>query len=578
MEEFDIHKYFEIFRRRRVSYLVTFAALLVVTIYVSTTWSRYRSTATLQIAQPTIPQGMAAPIGSDPSVLIQALAGQQIEQIERSVTSTASLVDIITKFNLYGGTKAKAPLADLAMGMHNQIKVKLVESQLTSPGTAHSGNNAPPALAFDLSFTYGNPLIAQKVTNELVTRFLDEDLKRRHSETQETVKLLDSQIADLESEMTEQESKISSLREKSPDSRPEVLALNQQAVMSTFMNLQSVETELSAVDKSRANLRAQMAGVDPYSRVIADGQVLTTPDIQLKALQAKYATMAGQYGPDHPDVIKLRHQIEGLQAEVGNKSADSAELQAQIASLRTNLAAASKTYGPDHPDVKSLQAQLTTAEDSLARLPTSTAHDEVKKDADNPAYLMLRAQLEASEQQYISLQTQRDNLKKQYAQYQRNVTQTPVSERELASLLRDNESAQLRFRELKEKRQAAQINAQMDEDRTGARLSVVDQPELPTKTAPSRFMLFVAGLVVSLGGGFGGVIARELLSRSVNGSHALTDIVGAPPLVVIPHIATREERLFQRKLRLYMAGGTVGVLVLAIVAYDQFIQPLDTLF
>ena len=578
MEEFDIHKYFEIFRRRRVSYLVTTAILLAISTYVSLGWSRYRSTATMQIAQPTIPQGMAAPIGSDPSLLIQALAGQQIEQIERSVTSTASLVDIITKFDLYGGAKGKVPLADLAMGMRYQIKVKLIEAQLTTPATAHSGNNVPTGLAFDLSFTYGNPLIAQKVANELVTRFLDEDLKRRHSETQETVKLLDSQIADLEAEMSEQEAKISALREKAPESRPEVLALNQQAVMTTFMNIQSVETELAGVDKSRGNLRAQLAGVDPYSRVIADGQVLTTPEVQLKALQAKYATLAGQYGPDHPDVVKLRHQIEALQQEVGGRSPDSAQLQAQIANLRTNLAAASRTYGPDHPDVKALQAQLASAEDTLARLPAATPHDELKKDADNPAYLMLRAQLEAADQQYQSLQTERDNLRKQYAQYQHNVTQTPASERELASLLRDNESAQLRFRELKEKRQAAQMNAQMDEDRTAARLSVVDQPELPTKTSPARFQLFLVGAVLSLGGGLAGVIGRELLSRSVNGTRDITEIVGAPPLVVIPHIHTREETVQRKRMRLWLAGGTVGVLVLAVFAYDQLVRPLDTLF
>ena len=579
MEEFDIYKYMNILRRRKVSYFVTALLLFFLTLYLSTTWSRYKSTATLQISQPTIPQGMAAPIGTDPSQLLQALANQQIEQIERAVTSTASLVDIITKFNLYGGALQTVPLADMAIGMRTKIKVKLVESQFATPASARTGRASDvPGLAFDLSFTYGDPLTAQKVTNELVTRFLDEDLNRRRAESQETIRLLDRQIGDLEKEMSDQDAKISALRETAADSRPEALGLNQQAMMSTFMNLQAVESQLAEADRNRGNLRTQLAGVEPYSRVIAEGQVLTTPQVQLKALQAKYATLSGQYGPEHPDVVKLRHQIEALQQEVGVSSPDTAQIQAQIGDLRTNLAAATKTYGPDHPDVKALQRQLAAAEDQLSRAASPTQHDAIKRDADNPAYLMLIAQLDATEQQYKSLQAQRDNLKKQYEQYQRNLVKTPATEREMAAIVRDSDSAQLRYRELKEKRQSAQMSAEMDQNRLGARLSVVDQPALPTQTSPPRFLLFLAGTILSLGGGLGGVVVREMLSRSVNGTSDLIEIAGEPPLVVIPYIVTRDERQSKRKLRRWIAIGVLVALVLGLVAFDQFVRPLDTLF
>ena len=585
MEEFDVYRYIDIFRRRKISYFISVLILFGLTVLVVSNWSRYRSTATLQISQPTIPQGMAAPIGTDPSQLVQVLADQQIEQIERAVTSTASLVEIITKFNLYHEALKTAPIADVAVAMRKRIKVKLLESDFASPAVGSGSHsvggaaNEPPGLAFDLSFTYGDPLTAQRVTNELVTRFLDEDLNRRRAESHETVRLLERQIEDLGKEMAEQDAKISVLREKAPDSRPEALALNQQAMMTTFMNLQAVEAQLEEADRNRGNLRTQLASVEPYSRVISDGQVLTTPQVQLKALQAKYSTLAGQYAPDHPDVVKLRHQIESLQQEIGAATPDTAHLQAQVSDLRTNLAAATHTYGPDHPDVKALQRQLAATEDELARVPGPTSpQNAVKRDADNPAYVMLTAQLEALDQQYRSLQTQRDNLKKQYEQYQRNLVKTPATEREMAALLRDSDSAQLRYRELQEKRQSAQMSAEMEQDRLGARLSVVDQPALPTKTSPSRVMLFLAGTVFSLGGGLSGVVIREMLSRSVNGARDLTEIAGEPPLVVIPYIVTREERLKRRQRLRWILGGVVIALALAVLAFDQLVQPLDTLF
>ena len=51
------------------------------------------------------------------------------------------------------------------------------------------------------------------------------------------------------------------------------------------MTLQTLDTQLAANQGTIGNLRAQLANVDPYSRVIADGQVVTTPAVQLKALQ-----------------------------------------------------------------------------------------------------------------------------------------------------------------------------------------------------------------------------------------------------------------------------------------------------
>jgi len=579
MENFDIHHYLEILRRRRLSYGITTACLLALTIFVAATWSSYRSTATIQVNPSTIATGMTAPLGMDASQVVQALADQEIQQIQEVVTSTSSLVDVITKFKLYSAALKKIPIADVAIAMRKKILVKILETNFSN--AAAQSRPTPgqlSAIAFDVSFTYGDPLTAQKVLNEIVTRFLDEDLRRRHAQTQETIKLLDSQITELENSLAEQEKKVGAFRGRFAESRPESLLVNQQAAMTTYLNLQAVESQLASVEKSRGDLKAELAGVEPYSRVISEGQVLTTPAIQLKALQAKYVTMAGQYGPDHPDVVKLRHQIDALMQNLGSLDPDTALLQAKINDIKTNLAAAEKTYGPDHPDVKSLTRQLDAAEDDLARAPTPTIHQEIKRDADNPAYLMLTAQIHSADQQYQALNIQRDNLKKQYEQYQRNVALTPATEEENARLSRDYDNAQLRYRELKEKRQTAAMNEKMEEDRLDSRLSVVDAPDLPHKTYPSQLILFLAGTMVSIFGGFGGVIGAEMLSRSVHGVRHVTSMVGAPPLVAIPYITTKMERVTLKRRRFQVAGGVAAVILVALVVIDQFVVPLDTLF
>lgn len=86
------------------------------------------------------------------------------------------------------------------------------------------------------------------------------------------------------------------------------------------MNLQNLDSQITANEGTQGSMRAQLATVDPYSRVIADGQVLTTPRIQLKALEAQYSTLTAQYGPDYPDVVKARHQIAALKAQINEKN------------------------------------------------------------------------------------------------------------------------------------------------------------------------------------------------------------------------------------------------------------------
>src|SRR6201999_1546287 len=93
---------------------------------------------------------------------------------------------------------------------------------------------------------------------------------------------------------------------------------------------QTLDSQLTANEGTEGSLRAQLAVVDPYSRVIANGQVLTTPAIQLKALEAQYATLTAQYGPEHPDVLKAKHQIESLRAQIGSKNGKSANDVAQL--------------------------------------------------------------------------------------------------------------------------------------------------------------------------------------------------------------------------------------------------------
>lgn len=541
MEELSLQDIFRVLLRWNKRFLFAFLVLFIITIFVALRLSNYRSTATVQIELSTIAQNII----NNPNESVTTLADQRINQIQQKVTSLESLAQIIKKFNLYPDNIDSVPIASLTDMMRSKINLTLISGTIANPAAAQKQTAEQlSAIGFTLSFDYKDPQLAQQVTDELVTRFLDEDLKIRRTQTKETSEFIATQIASMEKSMAEQEKLIADFRSKNGESGPAALIFNQQAIANVTMNIQSVEAQITNNEGLQGTLRAQLATVSPYSRIVSDGQVYTTPEIQLKALETQYATLIGQYGKEHPDVLKLRRQISALKSQVGSSSSvKSGELQSKIVDVQTNLVAAKNTLGDNHPDVLALQRQLKNLKDTSAKTPKQDSlEDSIKNDADNPAYIQLATQLVSAKEQHKSLIVQRDELVNQRTKYEKAVATNPSIEQELSQLSRDYENAQARYRELKEKKMSADLNEQLEVSRKGQRLVVTNPPEASSHTQPRRSLIVLAGLMVSVLGGFACVVISEFLTQTVYGAKHLASLVGVAPLVIVPHILLESEK------------------------------------
>lgn len=204
----------------------------MVAILVAFRWSNYRSVATVEVA---LPEVATALINQDMTASPEVMADLRISYLQQKVLSTGSLVEIITKFNLYADARSRRPIADIAQSMLNDIRVDL----LSSSASGENRHQIARRLRFMISFDYGEPLLAQQVTNEIVSRFLDEDIKQRQSQAKETTAFLASQIKTLESSLAEQERKMADFHTQYGDTRPDALAFNQSAMTSLMMNMQN---------------------------------------------------------------------------------------------------------------------------------------------------------------------------------------------------------------------------------------------------------------------------------------------------------------------------------------------------
>lgn len=536
MEQLNVGDYIAIWRRHKAAYFLTAIAILSAAVSFAYLWPpKYRSTGTIQIEQPDIPQDVLATGPNDFDAAVAAFVDQRIEQIHDRITATPNLIDVITKFNLYADQRDHMPMSAVVKKMQDSIVLDLRSSDLANPSAAqHLNARQLSAIAFTISFDYSNPLVAQQVANELISRFLDEDLKQRHDQAVATSAFIDDQIKQLEGQLSEQEKKVKDFQEQHQGTRPEDLPFNMQMAASSDQNVNNLMMQMQTLDRQRGDLQAQLSSTEPYSRVVDDGQLLTTPSVQLKAMKAKLAALQGQYGPAYPDVISMKKSIAALQAQVGNTSDG----------VKGNVGS---------------QGEI--------------------KDADNPAYIMLTYQLKSMDQQYKTLAQQLTDARNQKALYEQRVAQAPAVASQFAALNRDYDNAQLRYRELKEKQMGANMNQQLEQDRKGERLTMIESPDLPSSPRmPPRKIVLALGVLMAGAGGFAGVYVLEVLNSAVHGTKQLTSIVGVPPLVAIPRIITKRDRRRRRFYRLAMATGAVAVLVIGAELYDQYVQPLDVLW
>ena len=578
MTTFNPLEYISVLRRKKFIFIGIFSVLFAMSFFFALNWSKYKAYATVEVARPEISlEALETEASSAPSA--EALADLKISRLKQTVLSNRSLGEIITDLDLYPESRQGTRIAYLAQAMREKIDISLVSTALANPASAQKASALQlSAIAFVISFEYSDPLKAQKTVNELVTRFLDQDLEERRKTAQATSDFLQGQIDMLEDTLEEQEKKIAEFRAENGGMRADALAFNQQASVTTTSRLLAIESEIVSNLGVIGALRAQLAQTEPYAVVVGeDGDTLTTPTTQLRGLQSQYATLSSKYGAEHPDVLKTLRQIEALERQIGGTS-QTARIRANITDVRTRLQTMEDTYGPDHPDVQSLRSQLDNLNTQLrtaARTTTAGSSNRIQRDADNPAYLNIVAQLDAAQQQQNALIQQRDAIEGKQAGFEKAIEANPEAEQRFAALTRDYDNMMMLYRELTAKKLASDMNKTIEEGHSGHRLAVINPPELPRSTNPSKKLILVAGFIFSLMTALATVLGLQLLSSTVLGPKHLESITGLSPLVRVPTLYSYDNKIQLMKWARKGVYLLPIIIIILLIVFFTAVMPFD---
>jgi succinoglycan biosynthesis transport protein ExoP len=564
-QQFDFSDYIAAFKRRRLSIIVIALSVFSIGALAALLWpATYKSSATILIKEQDIPPELV-------QSTITSYASQRIQTISQRVMARPKLFEIINKYELYADERERLTSEEIIEEMRENISLNMIDADVVDPRT---GRPTAATIAFKLSFTGENPEQVQKVANELMSLYLQENLKERSEKASETFAFLDEESDRLSKKIAALETKLAAFKKAHSNALPELAELNRQVLDRTEREMSDIDTQLRSLEERKILLQGQLAQLKPYG---ADAAL--DPATRLQALRTQYFGLVARYSEDHPDVLAVKREIAGLEQETGVVDSSAEQLK-QIDALRGELAALEKKYSDQHPDVIKLKRQIESLQSSAQSSNRKSALASAAADnPDNPAYVQLKSQLEAANAEVRSLRTKKQDLSKKLDEYEQRLIETTQVEAEYRILARGLESEIKKHQEITGKKMAAQIAQELEKDSKGERFEIVEPPIFPEEpVSPNRPAILFLSLVLALGSGIGFAAAAESLDDSVHGAKSVAMDLGAAPLAIIPYLENDAETSKRKRRLATRAVAAVGAVILVIAALHVFWTPLDVLW
>ena len=567
----SLGEYLDAFKRRKKQFIVPAVIIfLVATAIAFLLPAVYRSSATILIEQQEIPQDLVRTTST-------SYADQRIQITSQRVMTSTNLMSIIGKFNLYPDELEKYTREEVLDEMRADIGMEPKVAGVVDPRT---GRPSAATIAFQLSFKHSNPELAQKVANELVSLYLNENLRNRTEKTAETSYFLSEELKRLGDEVSKLEQELATFKEANVDTLPELVGFNKQLMQRTESEVTEIDRLIQDIKERKIYLESQLTQLEPNATLFsASGQPIMGKESRLKSLQSSYISLSARYSAEHPDVIKMKNEISALEQEIGKKDTKG-ELQLQLKKLETDYVILSKKYASDHPDVKKLSQAMDQLKKEINVVKDDT-YQKIVTEPDNPAYIQFMARLDTSDAELESLKKKKEMLGKRLDEYESRVINSPKVEQSYRAITRDYQNTMKKYQEIKGKHMEATIAEELEKERKGERFTLIEPPVLPEiPTSPNRIMIVMLGFILAVGIGLGVVVMFESVDSSIRGVKSLERVFGVAPLATIPYIPTTEE-LTESKSNLpiikYLVV-TISSFIAAVVAVHFLYKPLDVIW
>src|ERR1700722_5498243 len=237
-EGLDVQHYLSVIRRRHIQFLIPL--LLGWLVVWGASWilpARYKSSTLILVEQPTMPKNYVEPNVTDD-------LQNRLQSITQQILSRTRLLLIIDKLHLYNDGHHQITPDEKVELMRKDTDIELVRD-----------SHGDQITAFKIYYSANDPHVAQQVTSELTDLFINENLKVRQQQSEDTTKFIESQLENVRATLAEQEAKVREYEGAHVGELPSQQATNLQILSGLQAQLQSEQDTLNTAKQQRVYLQ-----------------------------------------------------------------------------------------------------------------------------------------------------------------------------------------------------------------------------------------------------------------------------------------------------------------------------------
>lgn len=524
----DFDDYIDIVRRHKSWILGPAFLALVVAVVVAFLWpDTYVSTAVIRVVPPQVPQRLV------PTNVNMELS-QRVNSMAQTILSRANLSNIIQTYGLYPRQRQRVPLEDIIEEM------RLKDIRL-SPVVSMAAQNRGAVSAFQISFAYENRYLAQKVTQDLVARFINESITQSANVSVMTTEFLKDQLDAARAELDDYERKLTAFRMSNTGRLPEQFQANLQQLNAVTSRVGTINASISRINQEKLMIEAQLrvsreqlAALESSAQspaAQAKTQELVQLEREIQRMETSISALRDRYKDTHPDVQRALDQLNAVK-----RSRDT--IAEQEATERAAAVRASALSAAAAREIRDLQGVIT-------RLETAIRAKDLELEEHNKE--LARAE-------------------KAIKSYELRIESSPIGEQQYAELVRDRNLARAKYEELKVKQSQSAIATDLENRKQGETLELLDPASIPqTPSEPKRWMIILMGLATGLL--LGGVLVgmREMKDTSLKN---LKDVRAYTNLMILGSVPLLENDLVVRRRRrlAWLSWSTAVMIGLAVMS------------
>ncbi len=361
-----------------------------------------------------------------------------------------------------------------------------------------------------IAYTDPSPERAFEVTRNFADLVIEESLATKERESRQAYEFIDQQVHQYHAKLTDAEAKLEQYRNANPDARAGVEADVNSRIGELRRQIETAKLELIDQRSEESALQSQLSGESEVSAVKTRASEFRA---RLIELQDERDRLLLSFTEQHPDVVRVQHQINDLEEELRDETQRQQSRTAQDGAINS-----ASEYNPLYTELRSklAAAQRRTAATS-SRIATAEG--------------MLDGELARS-------------------------SRIAASESALAELTRDYEVNRDLYQDLLKRRENARVSMNLDAERRGLSFRIQEPAALPLRPAGLRLLyVAVAGLLLALLVPLLLLLGVVKLDPRVRAPRQVETLAGLPMLGVIPRFPTRAARA--RNLRRLSLAATL---------------------